>query len=450
LERKKGVRTPSHSDDPQNASEDRDGDGGSGDSNSVLAESTLVAPPSEVSESRNSLGKSGGDTNTGANDEEARNEVTPGRDDDVEDLLAAIKGKDLRPGVGFVARALQLGQWRPGLVKSWFLQTSKSNTRVRLKAASLFGEWCMRKGISANQVAEQKQPQIWLEECIEWVYENFGSYELANTCKTGISALYRDWFNIPDVGKNGLVVMTLRSKAASRTPMGAKRTIWNIDILITSIRREGAPGGLQELDWDRLVGRIGSMLMIYTACRISDMFNIAPERSRWSEEGGMMMIAMKTKSGEGRLKFGIVIPTEDSRVDPVNTIREYRSRVSRFSSSQSSFFLQKDGSPISSPEKLASRYLVPYIRRAGIPAPYTAYSIKKAVITSLFNKGFSKERISSFTGHSNDCNTALKHYHDPTNDWLGHILAGGASMTREVEVPDDAAQELNGAEEEDE
>jgi site-specific recombinase XerD len=153
------------------------------------------------------------------------------------------------------------------------------------------------------------------------------------------------------------------------------------------------------------------------------------------------MMAMKTKSSGGRLKYGILIPTEDARIDPVRTVKEYRMRTSRFSEKESSFFFQEDGIPLQSPERLAARYLVPYLRRAGIPSPYTAYSVKKAVITRLFNNGHSKEQISSFTGHSNNANTALKYYHDPTNNWLGHVIAQGATQAPEVEVPEKVSEE---------
>jgi hypothetical protein len=407
-----------------------------------MAESTMVASVDETGGTLGNTGEGGGTPLTGTDDAKERNEAATGGVDDVEDLLARIKGKSLRLGVGFVARALQFGHWRTGLIRTWFLEQSSSTTRIRLKAASLFGEWCMMKGFTETQMAEEQHPEAWLEECMQWIFDNLGSYELANTCKTGISALYRDWFGIPDIGKNGLVCQTLRSRASSRTPIGARRrTIWNIDILITAIRREGNPKDLQRLSWEALVGRVGVMLMIFTACRISDMFNISPQRCRWSEEGGGMMIAMKTKSGEGRLKFGILIPTQDVCVDPVATVKEYRSRISRFPNSASSFFLRENGFPVTSPESLSRSFLIPYIRKAGIPPPYTAYSIKKAVITSLFNQGYSKERVSSFTGHSTNSNTALKHYHDPTNDWLGHVLARGTSQTQDVNVPDEVSDE---------
>jgi site-specific recombinase XerD len=107
----------------------------------------------------------------------------------------------------------------------------------------------------------------------------------------------------------------------------------------------------------------------------------------------------------------------------VETLELYWSRLQELSpKTQQHFFVYESGKPLEDSRKLSELYLVPYIRRMGIPHPYTPYSIKTAVITDLFNHGFSKEQVSAFTGHSSNSNTPLKHYFDSTNNWLGHTL----------------------------
>jgi hypothetical protein len=182
------------------------------------------------------------------------------------------------------------------------------------------------------------------------------------------------------------------------------------------------------------------------------MFNIDPKRSIWETEDGSVAIAMKTKVSEGRLRFKAILHVEDKGIDPVDTIREYFSRWSGVAGSNTPFFVYEDGNPVLSSEKLSKEIITPYIREKGVPIPYTPYSIKTAVITALFNKGLSKEQISAFSGHSSTSNTVLKHYHDPTNQWLGHCLASIQSY--EVEPPQSDEKEeriiANAAEEEEE
>jgi hypothetical protein len=55
----------------------------------------------------------------------------------------------------------------------------------------------------------------------------------------------------------------------------------------------------------------------------------------------------------------------------------------------------------------------------------------------LFNGNLSKEQVQAFSGHSDNSNTALKHYHDHTNNWLGHVLVAGASQESGVEEVED-------------
>jgi hypothetical protein len=148
-----------------------------------------------------------------------------------------------------------------------------------------------------------------------------------------------------------------------------------------------------------------------------------------------MLITMRTKEGRGRLKYKVVLPTEDPDVDPVITIGMYVRQRDTKTKKDEPFFIDEFGDQIHSAEKLSRSYLAPYIHGKGVPMSYTPYSTKTAVITALFNSGYSLDQISAHTGHSTNSSTALKHYHDPTNVWLGHTIAQtAASQNVEVEL----------------
>jgi hypothetical protein len=281
----------------------------------------------------------------------------------------------------------------------------------------------MLKNLLPHEVAGERHPDKWVEEYIQWIYDLGGSYSLADDCKTGVSALYRDWFGIDGVGSSRLVQQTLRTKVENRVPVGRKRRIWDIGSLMEKMKEEVRKCDLCCLPWSQLIGRVGMLLIMFTCCRIRDMFNIIPNRSIWMTEEQSMMLAMKTKVSKGRLKFKVVLHTQMKEIDPINSINEYRKRTQSFKGADERFFWEADGRPIQSSETLSRKFLIPYIRSKGIPHPYTPYSAKTAVITALFNKGLSKDQISAHTGHASNTSTALKHYHDPTNAWLGHMIA---------------------------
>jgi hypothetical protein len=210
----------------------------------------------------------------------------------------------------------------------------------------------------------------------------------------------------------------------TRKPQGRKPKIWDIALVMRAMKSESEKVDLLNMDWDTLIGRVGTMLLIYTCCRVKDMFNILINRSTWTTREGTMLVTMKTKEGKGRLKSKVLVPTEDPSVDPVRTMQTYLQRSAEVRGKRCEFFFITEwGEPIPSPEKLSRAYLAPYLHGKGVPALYSPYSTKTAVITALFNLKFSKEQISSHTGHSNNSNTALKHYHDPINVWLGHSIA---------------------------
>jgi hypothetical protein len=343
----------------------------------------------------------------------------------------AIKDKNLKAGVAWIARALKYSMCSGELMSNWFLNQPPSTTRLRLKGAALFGEWCMKQGISPEAIASEKHPEVWLERCIRWIYAAEGSYTSADLCRTAVSALYRDWFGIKDVGSSNLLSLTLKSKAESRKPAGSKKRIWNIGVLLDGLKEEYQRVGLMGMKWQTLVGRVGVMLLLYTCCRINDMFNTVPERSVWTTSDNCMLLAMRTKVSSRRLNFKLIMHVEEKSLDPIDTIREYRRRTENFKDSQKFFFFQESGELIQSCDKLSADWLAPYVHEIGIPKEFTPYSIKTAVITALFNCGYSKECVSSFTGHSSNANTALRHYHDSSNKWLGHCLAALNNFPKE-------------------
>jgi hypothetical protein len=383
----------------------------------------MVAAPDATSTENHHIGRDNGDSDNGGDDEEKKDKDTTRRTDNVENLLGELKNQNMRPGVAYILKVLELSGWRLDLARDWFLAQSGSTTRKRLKAISLFGEWCMRKNLQPHEVAEERHPDKWVEEYVKWLYELEGSYSLADDCKTGVSALYRDWFGIDGVGNSRLVQQTLRTKVENRTPIGRKRRIWDIGILVDAMKEEVRTTALIDLPWSQLIGRVGMLLIMFTCCRIRDMCNIVPNRSIWVTEEQSIMLAMKTKMSKGRLRFKVILHTQEREIDPIESINEYRERIRSIRGAGEHFFWEADGRPIQSSETLSRKFLIPYIRNKGVPHPYTPYSAKTAIITALFNKGLSKDQVSAHTGHTSNSNTALKHYHDPTNEWLGHMIA---------------------------
>jgi hypothetical protein len=271
-------------------------------------------------------------------------------------------------------------------------------------------------------VAREEHTEVLIEKCIQWIYKLQGSYASADIVRTNVSALFRDWFFIAGAGGNSMVRQALSTMAHSRKPAGIKRRIWNIGYLIEKIKEEAQKVALEELGWEQMVGRVGILLLTFTGCRISDMFSIRPSKSVWECEDGSIMLAMSTKDSRRRLKYKVLPPINDTAIDPITTVKAYRNRCVEGENGEA-FFTYESGRPIETAARLSSGFLTPYLRNKGIPPPYTPYSIKTAVTTSLFNMGNSTAQVSAYTGHSTNANTALKHYHDATNSWLGRKVA---------------------------
>ena len=64
-----------------------------------------------------------------------------------------------------------------------------------------------------------------------------------------------------------------------------------------------------------------------------------------------------------------------------------------------------------------------FLGEAGIPPEYTAYSIRHALITALFDMNLSEVDVNAYTGHTNNARTGLTHYFHLDGKWAGTDLA---------------------------
>jgi hypothetical protein len=363
----KGVCTSSNKIITKNNSENRSGESRGDSSVSVLAVSDLVATTGSVVEQKISTGAIRGDLREGKIHEEKGYETPTGGVNDGKNLVDEVRDINLHRGLSFIEEVLRQSGWRNQLVRSWFLEQSDSTVRSRLKGIALFGEWCLQRNMGQEEVAKTEKPERLLEECIDWVYEKGGSYTSADICRTAVSALYRDWFNKNKVGENKFVQFTLRKKAMTRVPQGRKKRIWDIGVLLDAFRKEIAAVNLENLSWDKMIGRVGMMILVYTCCRIQDMYNIVPQKVEWNEDWRQWLIPMKTKVSAGRLKFKVLLQImDDEGVCPVKTMEFYLKKWKELSKEQRRFFIRKDGEPIESVRGLSPKFLLPYIRNAAL------------------------------------------------------------------------------------
>jgi hypothetical protein len=89
---------------------------------------------------------------------------------------------------------------------------------------------------------------------------------------------------------------------------------------------------------------------------------------------------------------------------------------------KSTIFCTDRGVPILKSDRLL-RLLKELLRAAGIMEPYTANSIRHAMITTLCQlKGVGEKEVNAYAGHSNNAHTAYTNYYHLDHNWIGEAL----------------------------
>jgi hypothetical protein len=150
---------------------------------------------------------------------------------------------------------------------------------------------------------------------------------------------------------------------------------------------------------------------------------------KWAEDGSSVESVAKEKTKYGKGSTALLIRRGSApNLCPVVAFRALKERAAA-KGLVGTLWGSKGGIPYKQAAAL-SRLLKEFLREAGIPPTYTAYSIRHALITALFNSGLKEQEVNAYTGHSNNAHTALTNYFHLDENWVGRSLVGAAAETQ--------------------
>jgi integrase len=244
-----------------------------------------------------------------------------------------------------------------------------------------------------------------------------GLFEIA---KEGILQVLQD---------SQMIAEALRASTTGVKRASKYRTIWKLEVLLEHIRSG-------QLEWFPLMARTAALFMIFIPCRPVGAWRIDPRLERWASDGSSVELLAKEKTDYGKGVTAFL--TRKGPVPNLCPLLAYCTIKTRASAKGLVGTLWGSKTGVAYKQAAAlSRFLKNLLKEAGIPPIYTAYSIRHALITELFNRGLREQEANAYTGHSNNAHTALTNYFHLEENWVGRKLVGRASETT---VSDEAAQ----------
>jgi hypothetical protein len=176
--------------------------------------------------------------------------------------------------------------------------------------------------------------------------------------------------------------------------------------------------------------------MIFIPCRPVGAWRIDPRLERWAQDGSSVELLAKEKTNYGKGCTALLIRRGSvSNLCPLTAYCVLKKRAAT-KGLVGTLWSSKSGTPYKQAAAL-SRLLKELLKTAEIPCVYTAYSIRHALITELFNRGLKEQEVNAYTGHSNNAHTALTNYFHLEENWIGRSPMDAAG---EVQLSDQAAQ----------
>jgi integrase len=246
--------------------------------------------------------------------------------------------------------------------------------------------------------------------------------------------------------RSGNALLKVMGRAIRRrTPTPSRRydTIWDINTLLEWIQRNWSDNdGLPLSD---LLCKSMLIVMIFSACRLAELGRMERPSDPEVQEDTIILKTI-TKQRQDTKQQIIMRRITLAALCPVETVQAWLRRTSPQDHGRLFFLVQdriQTGSQPATGRELksvdiCSRFLR-IMRSADIPSHYTAYSIKHAVVTRLFQLGATDEQIGAYGHWAPGSRTAQRWYNIATldKDWLGTKLVGQWLHTHPVKTLED-------------
>ena len=323
------------------------------------------------------------------------------------------------------------------VLEKWFTKSSYGQRRSRLHGYRMWKMFCEEEDIDLEHMLHVLNPGMTVAHLVSYLDDLGFSEHMIKEASVAVRELLQ--YVRPDAKQfceNCPMLKSLIDGLATGVRRKTKyRQIWKLSTLLNHIKN-GPPS--EELTWKDLTARVAALLMIFVPCRPITMLRMDPTQETWARDGQSVEIPAREKMDKGgRVSAAVIRALPDKELCPLTHYLLLKDRARQMGLT-GVLWASEAGNPYKSSAAIC-HHLKRLLAEAGIPSEYTAYSIRHATITALFESGLSEIQVNAFTGHSNNSHTAVTSYYHLDSVWAGLGLAASVGLRPKASVIADAA-----------
>jgi integrase len=248
-----------------------------------------------------------------------------------------------------------------------------------------------------------------------------------------------------DRSEHSIVRMVTRAISRS-APTKSRRydAIWDLDQLLSWL--EQSWGDNERIPLDDLQTKTMLVVMIFSACRLAELGRMERPRDVGVDPTEIVLYTIQKQKQTQREQL-VIRRISQTALCPVHTLMAW---LRRAPAAPDGFLFYRLGGG-GAPRAMTTPYICPRflkaMKSAGIPNHYTAYSVKHAVVTKLYNLGASDEEVCTYGHWKQGSHTPRQWYYIPTieQDWLGARIGDSYAQALKQAVLERGAQEARGS-----
>jgi integrase len=420
--------------------EDNSRQGRGGDSDTAMARTGLVASPSTDNIRKSGARKKFRNLVARFSDEEKELETPTGGVDYVKDFLQTISPEEYRNAMRWILEIALTNELDIQVILKYIKSFGRAALRKKLHGWLLFQKFCEQQQITIESIIQQDPVKI-ISRFILYLQKHQVKSYIIQDAKYATSTLFEDILGKLGSGKNKILSALIIPDKLHIPHKKKYNDIWDISVLLNFYRKQPINSELSDFD---IMIKSAILILVFTACRQIEVVNILVESIFYKSETESILLPTLLKQQRSQMTNLQIqkLKDADSQICPVAATLEWLARRKTLDkTAPPTFLMTKTGKAMLDAQSLAIAIRA-VLTAAGVPTQYSAYSIKHATISALYNLGFSTTEINIFTGHSESADTAPKYYLKSLGNWPGHKLAVASSRKESgmTVVPDSLEQ----------
>jgi hypothetical protein len=320
----------------------------------------------------------------------------------------------------FVIGCCKVARASNDVMDSLFIKLNKELRRSRLNGWKLWSEFCTQHNIKPAKLKTMDNLVTTYADFVVHMAKKGVSEHLKAAARPAVQQLLDMLERNINLTTNSFIANIVRVNSAKIHKGPRYTTIWPLQQLLGHIVKRRCPIGLS---WKEQMGITAAVFMVFVPCRPIALIRINPATATEHPSAEALTVMSREKTDFGRGQTVLLLRDDEVEILSPRFWFNFLHNKALQRGITNALFVSETGQVYTRSDSIGMA-LKQLLADAGIPGIYLPYSIGHALITYLYELGYSEIQVNAYTGHSPNYHTIIRFYYHLDKNAVGKKITG--------------------------